>query len=588
MNSTGIKMPNYKVRSTGQIVNLTKTNFKAKGGEGEIFIQRDTVYKVCDPGKMIPEGKFKELAVLDHPKIVKPEEILLDGKNKPVGYTMRLVPRNARPLAQILTKAYRQRESVTPDMMTELVKQIADGIRSIHKKPGYLQVDGNELNYMVTDDHKDIYFIDVNSYQTPNYPADAIMPSIRDYHCPKGPNGLYLWSQVTDWYSFAIVSFFMFSGIHPFKGRHPNFTNLKTLMIDQMTACKSVLDPEVQFPTGAVYSPFEDYIPGGKDGSYMQWYRAIFCQNKRTPPPTDFQAILKIAAQIKEIIGSNNFDIHELRKFSKTILGYYYQNGREVVVTSDSVYVDNQFNQKPNQKFKVGFTPNNVPFAAWLENDRLHLFNLETKNVIPCDVMGSDIMSYGGRVYVQSTQNIFEIKFAEIGTQLLASIVSVASIMPNATELFQGVAIQDMFGARMISVFPQSGHHQMIKVDELSGIKVIDAKFERGVLMIVGMNGETGKYSRYVFRFAKDWTSYDLRTVENINPNGLNFTVLETGLCVCLTEDEKVEIFSSQKDSVNIKSISDPVIKSDMHLCHSGTQVRFAYGEKLFSIAVKK
>ena len=117
-------MAKYQVLGTGETVDLTQNNFKAKGGEGSIHIIGDTVYKVCEPGKMIPDAKFKELAVLDHPRIIKPDDILLQ-RNKPTGYTMRLVPGDARPLAQTLTKAYRQREGVTPDHSMKLVQQIA-------------------------------------------------------------------------------------------------------------------------------------------------------------------------------------------------------------------------------------------------------------------------------------------------------------------------------------------------------------------------------------------------------------------------------------------------------------------------------
>ncbi|MGK3946565.1 hypothetical protein ABK046_50430, partial [Streptomyces caeruleatus] len=82
---------------------------------------------------------------------------------------------------------------------------------------------------------------------------------------------------------------------------------------DQMLACKSVLDPATQYPLGAVYHPFEDVIPGGKDGAFMQWYRAVFIDNKRMPAPKDFQATLAFIAKVREIVGSDNFNIRELR-----------------------------------------------------------------------------------------------------------------------------------------------------------------------------------------------------------------------------------------------------------------------------------
>jgi len=582
-------MAKYQVLGTGETVDLNQNNFKAKGGEGSIHIIGDTVYKVCEPGKMIPDAKFKELAVLDHPHIIKPDNILIQ-KKQPVGYTMRLVPGDARPLAQILTKSYREREGVTPDHAMKLVQQIADGIRFIHNHDGYLQVDGNEFNYMVTGKHDEVYFIDVNSFQTPHFMADAIMPSIRDWHVAKDPTtGMYVWTKLSDWYSFAIISFYMFTAIHPFKGRHPQFTNMKTLMTDQMLACKSVLDPEAQYPLGAVYHPFEDVIPGGKDGAFMQFYRAVFIENKRLPAPKDFQATLAFIAKIKEIIGSNNFDIRELRNFFDMVVGYYEKNGTEVAVTKNHVFLNGSKTSRPSERFRVGFTPkNNVPYACWLDNERLQIQNLQNSQRVPAVINGTDIMSCEGRIYVQSIQSIFEIDFIEQGTTIVATSKMVASIMPSATTMFQGVIIQDMFGVLMFSMFPEAGHHRQTKIPELNDYRITDAKYERNVLMVLGVEKKSGKYTRFIFRFAKDWSAYDTRIIDVVTPTGINFTVVDRGICVCLTEEEKVEIFSNQKDSPSIKSIDDPAIDAEMRFCHAGDQVRFARGNKMYDISVKK
>lgn len=588
-------MPRFKVRNTGATVDLNKDNFKAKGGEGSIHIIGDTVYKVCEPGKMIDIRKLVELHALDHPRIVRPEDIIEDGKKNVVGYTMKLVPGNAVPLAQILTKTYRDREGVGPDKMTELVRQIADGLRFIHKKPGYLQVDGNEFNYMVTGDHRDVYFIDVNSFETPNFPADAIMPSIRDWNCPKdGGTGRYKWSHLTDWYSFAIISWYMFTGIHPFKGRHPRFPDLKTAMVEQMKAGVSVLDPESKFPQAAVYFPFESVIPGGAGGAYMQWYRAVLAEGKRLPAPTDFQAVVAIAAKVKEIVGSNKFDINELRNYVAQIVGFYEKDGREVVVTTDGMYVNNQPYPRLQGKFRVGFTTNtHTPVALVLESDTARVFALETQTALPSpqqpvEFRSDDIMSYDGRLYSHYGPNIYEIQFLEQSSGPIIPLQKqVATVLPQATRMYQGVVFQDMFGTRLASVFPESGHHQQVKIDELAGLQITEAKYERGVLMVLTTDKE-GQATRFIFRMAKDFQSYDMRKVENVTPIGLNFTVLPGGICVCITEDEKVEIFSSRKDSPDLKSIADPAIKGNMRLCHVGNQVRVAHGEKLYSIAVKK
>src|SRR5947199_212129 len=81
-------------------------------------------------------------------------------------------------------------------------------------------------------------------------------------------------SPETDWFSFAIISFQMFIGIHPYRGLHPSLPDLDA----RMSANVSVLNPRVSIPK--LCYPFS-VIPQ----AYRDWYRAIFEDGKRVPPP---------------------------------------------------------------------------------------------------------------------------------------------------------------------------------------------------------------------------------------------------------------------------------------------------------------
>src|SRR6478609_7422794 len=73
-------------------VDLVQKDFLTSGGEGSIYVKGGTAFKVYnDQKKMIPVGKIQELSCLTHPNIIKPEDVLIDSNNKPVGYTMRFV-----------------------------------------------------------------------------------------------------------------------------------------------------------------------------------------------------------------------------------------------------------------------------------------------------------------------------------------------------------------------------------------------------------------------------------------------------------------------------------------------------------------
>ncbi len=262
----------------GRKVRLTQAEFRAQGGEGAVYVRGGTAYKVyADPAKMIPPAKMGELSALTLPDIVRPQDVLWDGRGTPVGYTMHAVP-DALMLCQTFPKAFRDRAGLTPEKSLHLVRALQAGVRHVHGC-GLLIVDLNEMNFLVDPQFGHVFFIDVDSYQTPRFPATALMDSVRDRHAQD-------WDQGTDWFSFAVVSFQMFVGIHPYKGKHPA---LKTLE-ERMCANVSVLNPDVSVP--ATCLPW-DVIPT----AYREWYRTVFERGHRVPPPDGPQAVITLAAR---------------------------------------------------------------------------------------------------------------------------------------------------------------------------------------------------------------------------------------------------------------------------------------------------
>ena len=564
------------VKGTKQEITLDKKHFLASGGEGKIYVKGNRVYKICDPGKMIPDGKFQELAVLTDPHIIRPEELLLDQSNKPVGYSMRYVD-NCFTLCQIFTKAFRLRNNVTQQVVLNLVQQMQKTISFIHSK-GILIVDLNELNFLIDSGFADVFFIDVNSYQTRHYPATAIMDSIRDRHCGNK------FSELTDWFSFGIVSCEMLVGIHPYKGRHPKFPDPKTAMDERMKHNLSIFNSGVSYPQAAC-QPLTT-VPD----AYLQWYKHLFEDGIRTPPPSDLLGPIVAVVISKQIVGSNVFDMQEIRDYGADILKFYHSTGREVVVTSTEIYVDNRPQPKPVSQVKIGFTSKgNSPIAAYLDRGLVHLYDLTARADIPFNCGASRIMDFDGRLYLHNGTDILEVVFSEMGNQIFASPSVVGHVMERGTQFFDGVAIQNLFDAYYVSIFPQSRQCYQHGLKDLDGHKLVDAKFEGHVLMVVGVDIKTGLYNRFVFRFSKDWSDFELaQIVKDISYVGLNFTVLDNGICVCLTEEEKIEVFRAEKSGGNIKSYDDPVIEGDMILTHRGSTALFTKDKILYSIAVRK
>lgn len=544
-------------------------DFLAAGGEGSIYARGPTAFKVYnDPKKMIPVAKIQELSVLTHPAIIKPEELLLDSKNDAVGYTMTYV-RDTYALCQLFTKAFRDRNKVTPDMALALIRKLQEIVKHVHERK-ILIVDLNELNFLAAKDFKDIFAIDVDSYQTPNFRATALMESVRDRH-----NKTF--SESTDWFAFAIVSFQLFIGIHPYKGKHDK---LKT-MDERMMKNISVLNKGVNIP--AVCYPLT-VIPQ----VYLDWYNAVLERGDRLPPPSDLQAVVTLVQTIKRLVGSNNFDIQEMDEYDGTIMEIIFAGGYQFTLTDKTIYMGKDKTVAPANCSIVTTPKFNTVVAGSVEYRKLKLFNATARLNMNVAMEADSLMTYDNRLYVKSGSHIVEIQFSNEssgGKDIVVLTRNVANVLERATKLFDGVGFQSLLGSCWASIFPEAESHIQIRIPELDDHKILDAKYDHGVLMVVGAS-KNGTYDRFVFRIQD--SSYDLRVVNDINPAGLNFVVLDNGICVHLTEDDNIEIFSKKKGSPGLNVIDDSEIHGGMNLFKMGTKVLVTKGEKLYSMTMRK
>jgi len=571
-------MPKYTVKGVGE-VNLSQKDFIAKGGQGSVFSKGTIAYKIYeDPSKMLPIGKIQELSVLTLPNIIKPEKLLLDKNNTNVGYTMRFV--NGLPLCQLFTKSFRQRNNIDNDSILKLTKDLYSLVDFIHQK-NILIVDLNELNFLVDNSFNEIYAIDTDSYQTASYPATVIMDSIRDRHCHNNH-----FTKETDWFSWGILAFQMMIGVHPYKGGHPDFAKypLDQRMNARMTANVSALHTGSTVP--AICQPF-DIIPEG----LKQWFIAVFDNGKRLAPPKDFVCgKIVVAAIIKQISGSHQFEITEMKSYPTEIISYYSCNGDRLVLTDKTIHLNGQAKSVPSNDVVFSFTQKmSLPFAVYIENGHVKIFDITNQSQLPFNFSASGLMSVDGRIYIQNDTNVLELNFIELGDSVQVTTKQVGKVLdiPGATKVLNGVIIQNMLGRQIASLFPKSGFCYQVGFPELDNYNVVDAKYENNVLVVAAVQ-RNGHYDRFVFRFSQDFVTYDCRKVENITYTGLNFTVNDAGICILINEEENVEIFSNKKDAGTVKEIDDPAISGDMMLCHDGAKIMFYRGNKIHNFSMRK
>jgi len=555
----------------GQQITLTQKDYVTKGGEGSIYKKGDVAFKIYeDLNKMIPVAKIGELSQLDHDSIVRPQAVVYNDKKHELGFTMAWLGGNKYAMCKMFTNNFRKNNNIENDQVIQLVENIKQATQFIHDHK-CLIVDNNELNYMVADDFVTPYFIDVNAWKTRSYPPTAIMPSIRDWTTDD-------FTVLSDWFSFAIVTFQLFVGIHPFKGKHPGYK--KNDFTKRIRECVSVMNSSVTLPPTV-----RDFnlIPA----AYKDWYYKLFENGERKPPPQT-PGMAGVAQVVVHLIQStDNFSIRELQEFKEDVL--YHDATLGLTKTPNRIYLG-RADYKVQSDVEVLFTPlKNQPILVKHTDNRVK-FNAQgfIGDDPKLDVECTDMAIINNTLFLKNRERLMEITFKHMGEKIHPIIKTTWTIEPNSSQIFTNVIVQSVLGKAYLAIplptFDKSSF--IIKpVPELNDFQIMDAKYENQICVLTGHKG--GVYSRFIIVFDPKHTKYVCRITDDVDYAPINFTCLDNGVCVLITDDDAIEIFLNRIDKDGVKRIEDPIINSTMRLCKEGNQVRFFRDNKVYEIKMR-
>lgn len=492
-------------------VTLRKGDFVGSGGQASVYARRGIAYKVyTDPAHAIPAARIQALSGLTDPRILRPERLLLRRK-APAGYTMRYLP-DATPLCATFPRAYRDRHGITAADVQARMVALAQLVHAVHAA-GVLIVDLNPMNVLLKDGKP--HLIDVDSWQVEGFPATAIQDGIRDRHAPPG-----VFSAGTDWFSFAVVCFQAIVGIHPFKGRHPSVKGLDA----RMKAGISALDPAVRLP-GVCY-PLEN-IPA----AWRQWMIDTFHHHRRTPPPS-----APIAAPqhtpTPALAEPTSLVLTERLRARAPIAAAAVIGGRTVVLCGGQVLIDRR-PAGPAPAGAVIAACDTHPVLAWIADGRLALRDLDAAAPIAIDLVADQLVAPQGRLVVKSQDAVLAVRLIRMGTRILATTTPLASVLPQATRLLEGLIVQDMLGAAWITVLSESGTHPM-RAPVIDGLEVLAGRLaHRTAVLLVSC---AGRFDTIELQFSADFSTVSIERTADVLPQEPQLVSL-SGMVVQLQED---------------------------------------------------
>lgn len=553
-------------------VTLGPADFVARGGEAAVFAKDGVAYKLYhEPGHVLPAGKLAELRAIADPCVIVPERLVVDpASGRPLGYAMRFLA-DVWAWCQLYPRPFRERHGLGPALALELIGRLRARLDAVHRAAA-LVVDLNELNVLVSRDLGELYCIDADSYQTPHYPATALAAGVRD------PLSVVTgFSEQSDWFAFAVLTFQLLVGAHPYRGSHPIVKDLQ----ERMRLHLSAFDPAVRLP--AVCYPVEA-IPE----PLRSWYRAVLQEGQRRPPPTIDGRTARAVPTLPSRLGSaTRLEVTPLGTFEGTILEVVERAGRVVVRTDEGIWVDGQqVAPAVRGRVAVGFSPRTGrPVLASLE-PALRLRDLEAGRDLALPLRADELTSCDGRILVRSGARVVELVLAEVGAAVIAGPRLVANVLPNATRLHDGLAVQNLLGAAQLLAFPEAGCCRAVRVPELDQATVVHARLDRNVAMLTLARGP-GRYERLVLRLDASWQRYDLKRVADVSPTGASFVTLDTGVCVCLGEQDELELFPARMGAEGARVVADSALTGSLSLGRIGATVTLQRGACLHAVRLR-
>ena len=544
---------------------LTQQNYLAGGGEGNVYQKGGTAYKIFHSGKeILQRQKLAELNQIKADNVLIPLKFIFDSKKKNIiGFTMRYI-HATEFLCKLFNTGFLNDHNIDSKVLTELIKNMQLTLNKVHEAK-CLVVDFNQMNFL-TDNKKYTtpYFIDAGCYQTQSFKATAIMDCIRDREVSNNS-----FSELSDWYSWAVVTFWLYTGIHPYRGNHPDY-NKSDWNGKRMDDRISIFDKDVEIPTG-----IRDFSTIPK--SYFEWYKSVFKHNQRSVPPLpDGQIITQVQIKIKDI---GNFFTKLIATYDTNIRHLYSYGDTRFAVTQNTVYRNSVPIYKFSNADKVGFisVDNSDPCLVLLQNNDLSIIDMN-KNICIHKLYADDMMSFDGKTYTRTNDSLIKHSCDKF-EKIVHSVEEICNVFSSTCKLYDLVAVQDMVGKCWVT-FPIAENQVInVEISELNQKRIVDAKQIKRNLVVV--TEEKGKFFRYVIVFGKDSVNYTVRK-EEVDGNSAEFVIKQNGLCIAQV-DQDLETWNGNQ----YKQFKNSPIPVGSKMYTENNKTMFVVGNKLYELGLK-
>jgi serine/threonine protein kinase len=447
----------------------------ARGGEGRIIdMSHDKVAKLYLPGiSPISEKKFVELSELKSNVFVKPDELLYDNRDRVIGFIMKKVPSDFYPLLSVFNKNFCLREGIMEKTKAAINEHLIDAVKFAHSKSIVIG-DLNPYN-ILTNDKGMLYFLDVDSYETPSVKHSGILlEDVRDFLYGGDVN------VKSDYFALSVLAFNNLTYVHPFKGVCKSMMKLA----DRMVAKKSVMTSYADLIVPKCYEPVTDTnLSDQFDRIFNKGERFILNGKAATQP---VQKLKKTAMPV--VIKTNELVIHIIH--SGTMLNSWASKERLVILTDQGKLIIYDVSLKGSMKpimERNGFGSKNRIFV---HKDKVYsLSGSELRNVTDDRMMltfnTSNLKAdlYGSTLVVVTSDDMYKINLDDSSEHVTYSSSEVfggrfnslnsmyQNVSGNTVLFYDRGGVNSVFLKKKVRNMHQAGNICMIETVENESIK---------------------------------------------------------------------------------------------------------------------
>lgn len=514
----------------GSKIVLTDKEYIGEGGEAIVYAKTGTAFKIYhDASKAIPVEKVNELKELDRKNILGPRDPIFNSNNEYIGFTMPFKG-GTEYLCKLLNKGFCEKEKITD--VSKIVEEIIDTTKFVHSNQ-CLIVDANEMNFLVSKDYKVPYFLDVDSYQTKNHKATAIMDSIRDRLVTKNN-----FTEGSDWFSISIILFQLYLKYHPYKSVHPDYNRNKWM--DMMDANISVFSNNAKPPPSSY-----DFSVVPK--SHLEWFKRTYLHSERSAPPKATDIVVKptgYSGQTTVTSSNSGFHVSTYLQCKSKILEIGSFGFHNYVLTESELYLNKSLEiEWSERKARRVISCAGKIFYIETSGENNEVYDCDKNKV--CSFVSPEYFIYNNNIYSLYNNKISCYIPKIIGSKFILSGSEVSGCL-SSRKMFDNIIITTAISNAYIFIPENIG---LIEANEIKGYRIIDAKFDSGFCIIIGE--KKGKYKKFILKFkGREYTS----KIEDCDLDQVKFTVLKKGILITIVEDDFVEGFFDFSNSKRAQS----------------------------------